>query len=94
MKSLFAKLFGWASSVLSFYSPILKQATADGLALLLPFALEIVSTLAESRKSGAQKRDIAVKKLTNQALEAGIEASESLIRFTIESAVQKLKLED
>jgi hypothetical protein len=50
--------------------------------------------LADSSKTGSQKREAAVKKLTQAALRNGIDASESLIRFTIESAVQRVKVEE
>lgn len=91
MKSLLAKLAGIPSLIWNFYAPILKQIIADGASALLPLALDIVRELADSSKTGSQKREAAVKKLTSAAVRNGIDASESLIRFTIESAVQKLK---
>lgn len=94
MKSFLAKLAGIPSLIWNFYAPILKQIIADGASALLPLALDIVRELADSSKTGSQKREAAVKKLTSAALRNGIDASESLIRFTIESAVQKLKNEE
>jgi hypothetical protein len=94
MKTILAKLTGISTTLLDFYLPILKQLFASGVALLLPYALEIVRSLADSNKTGAQKRDAAVKKLTMAASELGINATENLIRLTVESAVQKLKLEE
>ena len=94
MKSLFAKLAGLPALIWNFYAPILKQLIADGVASLLPLALDIVRELADSSKTGSQKREAAVKKLTQAAVRNGIDASESVIRFTVESAVQKLKNED
>lgn len=94
MKSFLAKLAGIPALIWSFYAPILKQLVADGVAALLPLALDIVRELADSSKTGSQKREAAVKKLTSAAVRNGIDASESLIRFTIESAVQKLKNEE
>jgi vacuolar-type H+-ATPase subunit D/Vma8 len=94
MKALIAKLTGISTALLNFYLPILKQLLASGMAALLPYALEIVRSLAEVDKTGAQKREAAVKKLSMAASELGITATESLIRLTVESAVQKLKLED
>ena len=91
MKSLLAKLAGIPSLIWNFYAPILKQLIAEGASSLLPLALDIVRELADTDKTGSQKREAAVKKLTNAAVRNGIDASESLIRFTIESAVQKLK---
>lgn len=94
MKTLFAKIVGISTALLNFYLPILKQLFASGMAVLLPIALEIVRSLADTDKTGAQKREAAVRKLTTAASELGIAATESLVRLTIESAVQKLKLEE
>lgn len=93
MKSLLAKLAGIPSIIWNFYAPILKQIIVEGAASLLPLALDIVRELAEADKTGAQKREAAVKALTKAAIRNGIDASESLIRFTVESAVQKVKSE-
>jgi hypothetical protein len=93
MKRLLAKLSGLTAALFEFYLPILRQLLASGMAMLLPVALDIVRSLAESDKTGAQKRELAVRRLTAAASEFGVSASESLIRLTIESAVQKLKLE-
>jgi hypothetical protein len=93
MKQLLAKIWGVTVSVFNFYLPILKEMASTSIAALLPLALEIVQSLAETKKTGAEKREAAVKKLTSEAKKLGITASESLIRFTIESAVQRVKLE-
>jgi hypothetical protein len=94
MKTILAKLTGLTTSLLNFYLPILRQLLASGMATLLPIALEIVRSLADTNKTGAQKREAAVKKLSSATQELGIVATESLIRLTIESAVQKLKLDE
>ncbi len=94
MKSFFATILGIPAKIWAFYGPILRELFVDAAASLLPLALDIVRELADSSKSGGQKREAAVKKLTQAALRNGIDASESLIRFTIESAVQRVKLED
>jgi len=91
MKTILAKLLGVASSVWNFYAPILKQIFSSGVEALLPIALEIVTALASQKISGEKKFDIAVKKLSDAAVKSGIDASTSIIRFTVESAVQKLK---
>lgn len=92
MKSFFAKLAGVPAKIWNFYAPILKELLTSSASALLPIALEIVEDLAFSDKTGAQKREAAVKKLTTEAKRMGYAASESLIRFTIESAVQRYKL--
>jgi hypothetical protein len=92
MKSFFAKIWGIALSVFNFYLPVLKEISSSSMAALLPIALEIVKSLATTRRSGSEKRDFAIKKLTIEAHKQGIAASESLLRFTIESAVQRYKI--
>jgi hypothetical protein len=94
MKSFFTYLFGVPAKIWNFYAPILRELFVDAAASLLPLALDIVRELADSSKTGSQKREAAVKKLTQVALRNGIDASESLIRFTIESAVQRVKVEE
>jgi hypothetical protein len=93
MKSFFATLLGIPSKIWSFYAPILKELFVDAASNLLPLALDIVRELADTSKTGSQKREAAVKKLTSAAIRNGIDASESLIRFTVESAVQRTKIE-
>jgi hypothetical protein len=93
MKSFFAKIWGITSNVFNFFLPILKEVASSSIATLLPIALEIVESLAYTDKTGAQKREAAVKKLTTEARKQGISASESLIRFAVESAVQRYKLD-
>lgn len=93
MKNLLAKLLGLTSSVLAFYLPVLKAILASGMAALLPIALDIVRQLATAQITSGEKRDLAINRLKEAALKQGIEASESLIRYTVESAVQKLKVE-
>lgn len=94
MKNLFAKLMGLSGSVFNFYLPILRELLATGIASLLPIALEVVSALAKTDKSGAEKRAEAINALKDAAISRGINASESLIRYTVESAVQRLKVSE
>ena len=93
MKSFFAKLAGVPAKIWNFYAPILKELLTSSVSALLPIALEIVESLADTDKTGAQKREAAVKKLALTAKKQGISASESLIRFAVESAVQRYKLD-
>jgi vacuolar-type H+-ATPase subunit D/Vma8 len=93
MKSFFATLLGIPSKIWAFYGPILKELFVDAASNLLPLALDIVRELADTSKTGSQKREAAVKKLTSAAIRNGIDASESLIRFTVESAVQRTKID-
>lgn len=94
MKNLLAKLMGIGASVWNFYSPILRSLFTSGASALLPVALDIVRSLADTSKTGEQKRENAVIKLRGQAVMMGIDASEALIRFTVESAVQRMRAND
>jgi hypothetical protein len=92
VKTFLAKVMGVSSAVWNFYGPILRQLFASGTSALLPLALDIVRSLAPLNKTGAEKRDMALKRLQTEASAVGIKAAESLLRFTIESAVQRIKL--
>jgi hypothetical protein len=92
MKNLFAKLMGISSSLLNFYLPIFRELFTSGLAALLPIALDIVREVGASDKSSSEKRNFALGRLRDEAQRIGVNASESLLRYTIESAVQRLKL--
>ncbi len=94
MKSLVAKVLGLTSSIWNFYGPLLRQLVVSGTSALLPIALDIVRSLADSDRTGGQKREEAVKALKSRAVAEGISATESIIRWTIESAVQRMRLED
>ena len=93
MKALLAKILGISKAVLDFYLPIMKRVFASGAAALLPVALEIVKSLATNGTTGAEKREKAVSLLQSYARQEGISAAESIIRQTIESAVQNMKVE-
>ena len=92
MKNLIAKILGVPASLWNFYGPLLRELVITGASALLPIALEIVRNLAQTDKTGAEKRSEAIASLKAAALRQGISASESLLRFTVESAVQRMKL--
>ena len=94
MKNLIAKVLGVSSAVWNFYAPVLRALFISGAGALLPIALAIVRELAASDKTGAEKRAFAVGRLRSEAGMLGISATESLLRFTIESAVQRLHVEE
>ena len=60
MKTLLIKILGWLSgaskTVFIFVLPILEDEMAQLLAALLPIAMDVVSSLADSPKTGAEKR--------------------------------------
>ena len=92
MKTFIARLLGITRSIFSVYAPLLRGLAVSGAGVLLPIALEVVRNLAQTDKSGAEKRDEAIAILKTSAIRQGLEASESIIRFTVESAVQRLKM--
>lgn len=94
MKTWIAKLLGLTSAVWNFFWPVLRELMASGAAALLPAALEIVRSLAKENLSGEQKFSAAVDRLRSQAVEYGIDAGVSVLRFAVESAVQKMKAEE
>jgi hypothetical protein len=94
MKNFLAKLMGLGVSVWNFYAPVLRSLFVSGASALLPVALEVVRSLATTSKSSMQKRESAVIRLKSEAALLGISASESIIRFTIESAVQRMRQND
>jgi len=85
-----AWLTGASKTLISFLLPILATGTAELLAALLPIALDVVTSLADSGKTGAEKRAAAVDAIKAQALQAGIKATASAVNIAVELAVQKL----
>ena len=75
----------------SFLLPILADETAKLLAQLLPIALEVVSGLADSSKTGQQKQSAAVDEIKAAALQAGINASTRAVNLAVELALAKLE---
>ena len=94
MKNIIAKVLGVGSAVWNFYAPVLRALFISGASALLPVALTIVRELAASDKTSAEKRDFAIGRLRTEATAIGVSATESLLRFTIESAVQRMRLGD
>lgn len=95
MKSIVVKalafLTGASKSVLNFILPILKDSTSKLLADLLPIALEVVTSFAQSNKTSEEKRRAAFARIETAAKARGIEAANSVINLAIELAVQKSK---
>jgi len=92
MKTLLLKLLGISQPLLDFFMPLLTRQIGDSLSRLLPIALEIVAELATKKNlTNAEKRAAAVNRLTSEIKVEGIAATNSLINFAIEAAVQKLK---
>lgn len=94
MKSIVIKalsfLTGASKSVLEFIVPILKDSTANILNEILPIAVEIVSSLQDSSKSGDQKRRMAINQIKKAAVNEGIDASSRAVNLAIELALAKI----
>ncbi len=93
MKKFFARLAGITGAVWEFFLPVVRQIVVEGAADLLPLALDIVRALAAAKIPGEQKFALATSRLREAAINEGIEAADSLVRFAVESAVQRLKAE-
>jgi hypothetical protein len=95
MKNLLIKIIGWLSgstkTVFQFLMPILAYETAQLLAKLLPIALDVVSGLADTSKTGPQKQSAAVDQIKTIALQAGINASTRAVNLAVELALAKLE---
>ena len=94
MKTFLIKILGWLSGstkvVFQFLLPILADNTAKLLAALLPIALDVVTSLADSDKTGAEKRAAAVDAIKAQAIQSGINFTASAVNLAVELAVQKM----
>ena len=94
MKTLLLKalslLTGASKSVLEFIIPILRDSTANILKALLPIAVEVVSSLADSSASGDEKRKIAGEQIKQAAIKEGVDASSRAINLAIELALAKI----
>lgn len=94
MKTLLIKaisaITGASKSVIEFIIPILRDSASSLLKELLPIALEVVSSLLTSDKSGDEKRKIAVDKIKAAATREGINASNRAVNLAVELALAKL----
>lgn len=94
MKALLIKaisaITGASKSVIEFIIPILRDSASSLLKELLPIALEVVSSLLTSDKSGDEKRKIAIDKIKATATREGINASNRAVNLAVELALAKL----
>jgi hypothetical protein len=94
MKTLLIKaisaITGASKSVIEFIIPILRDSASSLLKELLPIALEVVSSLLTSDKSGDEKRKIAIDKIKATATREGINASNRAVNLAVELALAKL----
>jgi len=86
-----AWLTGASKIVVSCLLPILCDSTAKLLATILPIALDVVSSLSNSDKSGNEKRLQAADQIKSAAIQAGVQATSRAVNLAIELALQKLE---
>jgi hypothetical protein len=86
-----AWLTGASKTLLAFLLPILADGTSQLLTALLPIALEVVSGLADTDKTGSEKRAHAADEIKAAAISAGLNASTRAVNLAIELALQKLE---
>lgn len=91
MNTLLARMLGIGKTLWEFFLPILRTSLESTLSALLPIALDVVSSLASSGRSGAEKREAAVRQIQQIAVAQGLVAAESAVRLALELAVTKLK---
>lgn len=81
----------WASKVWEILRPsVMVWLTSLGQRVL-DLAMEVVTELAETDLSSAEKREAAFNKIKEKLVEEGKEVKNSLINLAIEIAVNKLK---
>jgi len=86
---------GFFNNLLRFFWDFAKEALAGAkeivLAELTPFALSVVTELANSSLAGPDKRKKAFSKIKSHAKTVGIKVGDSLVNYLIELCVQSLK---
>lgn len=92
MNKLFARIVGLSVALWNFYVPLLREIFTTGVTTLLPLAVEVVRSLNKTDLTSGAKRDQALMSLKREAVNQGIYATESLLRWTLESAVQRVKM--
>lgn len=92
MSAIIAKLVGISMALWAFYIPLLREIFVTGASVLLPLAVDVVRSLNKTDLPSGSKRDRALEALRTAAQNQGLNATESLLRWTVESAVQRVKL--
>jgi hypothetical protein len=86
-----AWLTGASRTLVALLLPVFRSSLSAMLTALAPIAIEVVASLADSGKSGAEKRAAAVDAIRAQALQVGIAATASAVNLAVELAVAHLK---
>ena len=86
-----AWITGASKIVVAFLLPILRDSTSQLLSVLLPIALDAVSSMATSNASGDEKRKAAADQIKAAAIQAGVQATSRAVNLAIELALEKLQ---
>lgn len=70
---------------------VVEQAGAIGMSMLLDAARGKVQSLSTAPMSNDSKREEALNYLRGYAVQAGMNVGESVLRYTLETAVQSIK---
>ena len=86
-----ASFLGVSKEFLTALLPVIKTSAANGLAIALPIAEQIVISLATDKTTtGAQKRDLAVTQIKTALQAQGVTLATNIINTSVELAVIKL----
>lgn len=84
--------FGGISRELAdFLAPLFRDSLSRLLSRLLPIALDVVSSLATTDKSGRDKQRVAADTIKAIAIAEGIAVTTRAVNLAIELALQKLE---
>lgn len=93
MKAWIAKVLGIGRVLLGWLWDIAREPVGDAIERLLPVALGIVTELAvRSDLSGAEKRDVAVRRLSEAAKLEGVQVASSMVNLIVEMAVNQTRV--
>ncbi len=95
MKTALLKALMWlggvSRTVAEFIAPLLAQSLASLLEALAPIAIDVVASLADSGKTGEEKRRIAQDQIKTIAIAEGVRATSRAVNIAIELALEKLE---
>ena len=82
---------GISRAFAEFIAPLLAESLSRLLTQLAPIALDVVSSLADSRLPGEEKRKVAQKQIKSLAVAEGIAVTGRAVNMAIELALEKLE---
>ena len=95
MKTALLKALQWlggaSRTVAEFLLPLLRESLASVLDQLLPIAVDVVASMAESKLDGEAKRKLAQEQIKMIAIAEGVAVTGRAVNIAIELALQKLE---